>query len=149
MTRHALIIGIQKYGGHGFSDLERPATDAEAIAQILEAHGDFVKINRLPQQWNHEKDKYEIASTPLTGSVLGATIHDFLVDVGSNEALIYFSGHGFEVIDKYGLQNSYLITSDCTIENVISEGLSFKGLNELILKLLVPHFFYSYALRAS
>jgi hypothetical protein len=134
MTRHALIIGIQKYGGHGFSDLERPATDAEAIAQILEAHGDFVKINRLPQQWNHEKDKYEIASTPLDGSVLGATICDFLVDVGSNEALIYFSGHGFEVVDNCGLRNSYLVTSDCTTENVISRGLAFKGLNELILK---------------
>ncbi|WP_227789248.1 MULTISPECIES: caspase family protein [unclassified Nodularia (in: cyanobacteria)] len=42
MTRYALVIGIQKYGGSGFGSLEKPVEDAEAIAQILKAHGDFV-----------------------------------------------------------------------------------------------------------
>ncbi|MCX5962748.1 MAG: hypothetical protein NT070_06255 [Cyanobacteria bacterium] len=70
MTRYALVIGIQIYDGPGFSNLDKPAEDAEAIAQILDAHGDFTEVKRLPSRWNAEKDAYEISQNHLTGSEL-------------------------------------------------------------------------------
>ncbi|PZO42618.1 MAG: hypothetical protein DCF19_06145 [Pseudanabaena frigida] len=132
MTRYALVIGIQKYGGSGFGDLEKPVEDAEAIAQILEAHGDFVEVTRLPSQWNGEKQCYEMAEADLKGEDLGKEITDFFEKVGSNEALIYFSGHGAQVT-KLGQKKGYLITSDCTSENVASAGIALEDLNGLIL----------------
>ena len=66
MTKYALIIGIQKYGGTGFGDLEKPAADAEAIAQILEKYGDFVEVTRVPSSWNSEKSCYEMTEDSLT-----------------------------------------------------------------------------------
>ncbi|MFN5964212.1 MAG: caspase family protein, partial [Pseudanabaena sp.] len=67
MTRYALVIGIQKYGGSGFGDLKKPVEDAEAIAQILEAHGDFVEVTRLPSQWDVEKQGSQMVEADLKG----------------------------------------------------------------------------------
>ncbi|TVP64038.1 MAG: caspase family protein [Leptolyngbya sp. LCM1.Bin17] len=47
MSRDALIIGINQY--KRLSNLTSPATDAEAIAQILEKHGHFTTVRRLPE----------------------------------------------------------------------------------------------------
>ena len=132
MTRYALVIGIQKYGGSGFGDLEKPVEDAEAIAQILEAHGDFVEVTRLPRQWNGEKQCYEMAKDDLKGVDLEKEIIDFFEKVGSNEALIYFSGHGAQVT-RLGQKKGYLVTSDCSSENVASAGIALEDLNGLIL----------------
>ncbi|MGM3309651.1 caspase family protein [Anabaena sp. WFMT] len=131
MTRYALVIGIQKYGGSGFGSLEKPVEDAEAIAQILEAHGDFAEVTRLPSQWNAEKQRYEMVEAALKGEDLGNAIVDFFTKVGSNEALIYFSGHGAQVT-KLGQKKGYLVTSDCTSENVASAGIALEDLNGLI-----------------
>jgi ABC-type transporter Mla MlaB component len=132
MTRYALVIGIQKYSGSGFGNLEKPVEDAEAIAQILEAHGDFVEVTRLPSQWNSENQRYEMAESDLKGMDLENAIIDFFEKVGSNEALIYFSGHGAQVT-KLGQKKGYLVTSDCTSENVASAGIALEDLNRLIL----------------
>jgi hypothetical protein len=134
MTRYALVIGIQKYGGRssGFDDLKKPVEDAEAIAQILEAYGDF-EVTRLPFQWNIEKQSYEMVEADLKGVDLGNAITDFFARVGSNEALIYFSGHGAQVTTRLGQKKGYLVTSDCTTENVALAGISLEDLNNLIL----------------
>ncbi len=132
MTRYALVIGIQKYGGAGFGDLEKPVQDAEAIAQILEKHGDFT-VTRLPKRWHNDKECYEVAEEQLTGTDLGKAIKDFFEQVGSNEALVYFSGHGFEVTDVMDHRSGYLVTSDCTTETVRNKGLPLDSLNRLIL----------------
>ncbi|MFN9052578.1 MAG: caspase family protein [Pseudanabaena sp.] len=132
MTRYALVIGIQKYGGSGFGDLKKPVEDAEAIAQILEAHGDFVEVTRLPSQWDVEKQGYQMVEADLKGVDLEKAIIGFFEKVGSNEALIYFSGHGAQVT-KLGQKKGYLVTSDCTSENIASAGIALEDLNGLIL----------------
>ncbi len=133
MAKYALVIGIQKYGGNGFSDLKKPAADAEAIAQILEKHGDFVKVKRSPSRWNQEKNSYEIAETKLDGKTLEQEITEFFEQVGNNEALIYFSGHGYQ-IEKLGNKKGYLVTSNCTTETVATHGIALDDLNNLILR---------------
>ncbi|MCK5525032.1 MAG: caspase family protein [Thiomargarita sp.] len=45
MSRDALVIGINEYTN--LNDLNKPANDAEAIAQLLETKGDF-RVKRLP-----------------------------------------------------------------------------------------------------
>jgi tetratricopeptide (TPR) repeat protein len=131
MTRYALVIGIQKYGGSGFKDLQKPVEDAEAIAQILEKHGDF-NVERLPKRWIEAEDRYEIAEVVLKGDELGQCIADFFKRVGVNEALIYFSGHGYQV-EKMGRKKGYLVASDCTTSNVASNGVGLDDFNSLIL----------------
>ncbi|MBE9201738.1 MULTISPECIES: caspase family protein [unclassified Nodularia (in: cyanobacteria)] len=69
----------------------------------------------------------------LKGTDLGNAIIDFFAKVGSNEALIYFSGHGAQVVDNLGQKKGYLVTSDCKSENVASTGIGLEGLNGLIL----------------
>ncbi len=133
MAKYALVIGIQKYGGNGFSDLKKPAADAETIAQILEKHGDFVKVKRSPSRWNQEKNSYEIAETKLDGKTLEQEITKFFEQVGNNEALIYFSGHGYQ-IEKLGNKKGYLVTSNCTTETVATHGIALDDLNNLILR---------------
>jgi uncharacterized protein YbgA (DUF1722 family) len=131
MTRYALVIGIQKYGRPGFGDLKKPVEDAEAIAQILEAHGDFVEVTRLPARWHEEKQRYEVVEAPLMGTELETAIVDFFDKVGSNEALIYFSGHGTQVT-KMGRKKGYLVTSECTTDSVSHAGIALEDLNSLI-----------------
>jgi len=132
MPKYALIIGIQKYGGSGFSDLTKPVDDAEAMAQILQTHGDF-DITRLPCRWNNDKQVYEMIEAPLTGVILEQEIINFFDKINSNEALVYFSGHGFQR-SKLGRKKAYIVTSDCSIENVEARGIALEDLNTLILE---------------
>ncbi|TVP67870.1 MAG: hypothetical protein EA342_07515, partial [Leptolyngbya sp. LCM1.Bin17] len=91
MPRYALVIGIQKYSGSGFQDLEKSAQDAEAVAQLLEKYDDWI-VMRLPRRWNEEKQRWngekgswEVASdVPLTGAELGAEIRQFFEYAGQN-----------------------------------------------------------------
>jgi tetratricopeptide (TPR) repeat protein len=133
MSRYALVIGIQKYSGSGFQDLEKSAKDAEAVAQLLGTHGDWM-VTRLPQIWSGEKDSYEVAAgVDLTGADLGTKLRQFFEQVGRNEALVYFSGHGHEVTDVLGEKSGYLVASDCTEATVSNQGLSLESFNKLIL----------------
>ena len=132
MAKYALVIGIQKYSGPGFGDLEKPVEDAEKIAQILKKHGDFADVKRLPAQWNEKKGDYEVAEAQLLGRKLEQEIIDFFERVGSNEAFIYFSGHGAQV-NKMGRQKGYLVASDCTSGNLEAVGIALADLNYLIL----------------
>ena len=54
MSRDALVVGINNYGGR--KDLNKPATDAEAIAQFLENKGNF-NVTRLPQGINRRTNE--------------------------------------------------------------------------------------------
>jgi DNA polymerase III delta prime subunit len=129
MAKYALVIGIQEYGGLGFSHLEMSATDAEDIAQILSK--DF-EITRLPSGWNEEKKSEEIRNERLTGREIDQSITNFFSKAKDNEALIYFSGHGYQVT-RMGLKKGYLAMSDSTTDNIETTGISLEDLNKLIL----------------
>ncbi|NEO87200.1 MAG: hypothetical protein F6J87_23515, partial [Spirulina sp. SIO3F2] len=140
MARYALVIGIQNYGGSGYKNLTKPQADAEAIAQLLDKYGNFDKVDRLPRCWSEEKQDYEVSENALSSETLEREISEFLKNVGKNEALIYFSGHG-EQITKMGHSKGYLVPSYfmttngrsyCTEQNIATCGLSLDDLNRSI-----------------
>ncbi len=124
MARYALVVGITDYTNQ-LSNLTKPATDAEAVAQVLKAHGDFEDIAVL-------KGK---VSTNKLAEALKTLLQQQAV---KNEALIYFTGHGITVSDSLGTQQAYLATSDLTIviqgKQIIEQtgGISLLSLNNLI-----------------
>ncbi|MDZ8092195.1 MAG: caspase family protein [Nostoc sp. DedQUE05] len=124
MARYALVVGITDYTNQ-LSNLTKPATDAEAVAQVLKAHGDFEDIVVL-------KGK---VSTNKLAEALKTLLQQHAV---KNEALIYFTGHGITVSDSLGTQQAYLATSDLTIvtqgKQIIEQtgGISLLSLNNLI-----------------
>ncbi|MCC5627699.1 caspase family protein [Nostoc sphaeroides CHAB 2801] len=139
MARYALVIGIAEYISPSLPRLSKTINDAEAIARLLEQYGDFQSVQRLPQRWNKDKNGYEMAASKVTGAQLGQDLRTFLLEqAANNEALIYFSGHGFTISDSLGQQKGYLATSDSQIEvagNQIVEqkyGIPLDSLNELI-----------------
>ncbi|MBW4570986.1 MAG: caspase family protein [Tolypothrix carrinoi HA7290-LM1] len=124
MARYALVVGITDYTNQ-LSNLTKPATDAEAVAQVLKAHGDFEDIAVL---------KGKVSTTKLA-EALKTLLQQQAV---KNEALIYFTGHGITVSDSLGTQQAYLATSDLTIvtqgKEIIEQtgGISLGSLNNLI-----------------
>ncbi|MEH2162399.1 MAG: caspase family protein [Nostoc sp.] len=139
MARYALVIGIAEYLSPSLPRLSKTINDAEAIAQLLEQYGDFQSVQRLPQRWNKDKNGYEMAASKVTGAQLGQDLRTFLLEqAANNEALIYFSGHGFTISDNLGQQKGYLASSDCQIEFKENEnveqkyGIPLDSLNELI-----------------
>ncbi|MEH2317440.1 nSTAND1 domain-containing NTPase [Nostoc sp.] len=139
MARYALVIGIAEYLSPSLARLSKTTNDAEAIAQLLEQYGDFQSVQRLPQRWNKDKNGYEMAAQKVTGAQLGQDLRTFLLEqAANNEALIYFSGHGFTISDNLGQQKGYLASSDCQIEFKENEnveqkyGIPLDSLNDLI-----------------
>ena len=132
MARYALVVGIAEYGNSSLN-LTKPTIDAEAVAQLLEQHGNFQEVKRLPRRWNRDRNCYEVAQKRLTGIDFGKALREFLLEQAvKSEALIYFSGHGITVSDILGRQKGYLATSDCTIETIEKHGIALDSLNALI-----------------
>ncbi|HEY9691784.1 MAG TPA: caspase family protein [Oculatellaceae cyanobacterium] len=139
MAKYALVIGIAEYQSPHLKRLSKTTNDAETVAQLLERYGDFQRVIRLPARWNTEKNSYEMNNQKVTGAQLGQELRTFLLEqADNNEALIYFTGHGFTVADNLGTQKGYLATSDCQIEvvgdRIVEQkyAISLDSLNELI-----------------
>ncbi len=112
--RYALAIGISTY--KSLTRLATPSADAEAIAQLLEAHGDFQEVKRLPESWNVQKQHYQVGSEALKGDSIWDALEDFLLTQAKHsDALIYFSGHGIAVESRSGKHRGYLASSDCEV----------------------------------
>ncbi|NJP08935.1 MAG: caspase family protein [Leptolyngbyaceae cyanobacterium RU_5_1] len=95
MARYALIIGIAEYAG-SFRSLETPVQNANAIANLLDRHGHFDQVKRLPfRREAGQKDLGQVIRKPLTCLELTSEIQQFLHDADQSDVLIYYSGHGF------------------------------------------------------
>ncbi|AFZ14084.1 peptidase C14 caspase catalytic subunit p20 [Crinalium epipsammum PCC 9333] len=116
MKRYALVIGISAYDSNYLPKLAKPAASAEAIAQILEQHGDFQEVRRLPANWL-SSDRSEVGISKLTANELSKELKRLLeVQLkDGGEALIYFSGHGFVMPDNMGESEAFLAASDTQI----------------------------------
>ncbi|MEH2113802.1 caspase family protein [Nostoc sp.] len=129
MARYALVIGIAEYISPSLPRLSKTTNDAEAIAQLLEQYGDFQSVQRLTQGRN----------TKVTGAEMGEKLRTFLLEqAANNEALIYFSGHGFITSDNLRQQEGFLATYDCRVKvegnQIVAQesGISLDSLNKLI-----------------
>ncbi len=114
MKRYALVIGISVYESPNLPHLAKPALSAEALARVLEEHGNFQDVRRLPAYWL-SSDRCEVATqAKLSATELSAALKQFLEEQlkDGGEALIYFSGHGFVMPDDLGGSEAFLAASD-------------------------------------
>lgn len=125
MARYALVVGITDYK-NPLANLSKPATDAEAVAQLLKAHGDF--------------DDIKLLKGKVTKQKLGEALKILLRQQAAiKDALIYFTGHGITVSNlELETKQAYLATSDLTIltqgSQIVEQtgGISLLDLNNLI-----------------
>jgi len=142
MARYALVIGIQNYQSPYLQPLSKAAADAEAIAQPLEQHGDFQQVMRLPARWVEAEQRESVSrKKSLRGAELGQALQTFLLEQAvKQDALIYFSGHGFVTTDSLGDREGYLAPSDVQLEvegdRIAAQkySISLNSLNRLIEK---------------
>ena len=114
MSRDALIIGINQYRHSQLGHLTSPAADAEAIAQILEKHGHFTTVRRLPEGFK----KDDVPQVSPTGQVTRKQIREAIAQLFNprtttqvpDTALLYFSGHGWQ--SSLSATDGYLAPSD-------------------------------------
>lgn len=126
-SRAALIVGINQYPQ--LNSLRLPATDAEAIAGLLEEQGDF-RITRIPEVIVNERLQVGQNTQVTVTQLEDALVQLFKPDhrQAPDVALFYFAGHG---IRKHkGLDDGYLATSDTNLNNVW--GLSLHWLRRLL-----------------
>jgi len=129
MPRYALIIGISQY--QNLASLPNAARDAEAVAQVLERHGNFDVVRRFPAQWKTAENCYEVAERAVSAPELIDTIKNFLLEQAQQgEGLIYYTGHGVTQTDPDTDERSgFLATSDYSPQQ---PGLSLYKFNLLI-----------------
>ena len=130
MDRQALVVGINEYAH--LQRLNAPAQDAEAIAQLLRAWGEF-KIWRLPEVQDKENNATRVGKkTPVTVQQLKDKLIQLFQpnsDQIPETALFYFSGHGLRA-DR-GVQEGFLATSD--IDTALNNwGLNLEWLRKLL-----------------
>lgn len=125
MARYALVIGIGE-NQSPFKSLTKTVGDAKAITQVLREHGSFrVELLIQPDQ--------------VQCKTLETAIQTFVEQrAAGDEALIYYTGHGFPLTRAFGATEAYLAPADCraTLEGdrVRSQenGLSLADLNRLV-----------------
>ncbi len=142
MKREALVVGINRYPflkdkitGEP-KHRTTPATDAEAVAQLLEKHGNF-HVRRFPVKGS--EGTWQVDPHPPSRLVKQWTAKDLedaitlLFDPPGEPpetAVLFFAGHGFK---KPGTVNEvFLCTSETLPENGIY-GVSLRWLRELLV----------------
>jgi Caspase domain/Pentapeptide repeats (8 copies) len=127
MARYALVIGIGE-NRPPLRPLTKTVGDATAIAQVLRDHGGFhVELLTQPQQVQYK--------------ALVTAIQTFVQQrAAGDEALIYYTGHGFPLVKVFGEMEAFLAPADCgvTLEDgqvtAQRNGLSLGSLNRLVAR---------------
>ncbi|BAU04457.1 MULTISPECIES: caspase family protein [Nostocales] len=142
MRRDALVVGINKYSflkdsTGNYKHLTTPATDAEAIAQLLENHGDF-RVKRFPNIIIDERLQVD-PSTTVDAGTLKQAIADLFLPKSTKipeTALLFFAGHGIRE-DLNGLIEGFLATSDVSPRKS-QWGVSLQWLWKILQQSKVP-----------
>jgi uncharacterized protein YjbI with pentapeptide repeats/energy-coupling factor transporter ATP-binding protein EcfA2 len=133
MSRDALVVGINTYSYERLGNLTAPAIDAEAVAKLLENHGEF-NVKRLPAVKDKENNTIRVGQkTQVTLTQLEEAIVQLFKPEGRNipdTALLYFSGHGLRK-SRGGIHQGFLATSDVN-PDLSHWGLSLQWLRQLL-----------------
>jgi len=111
MRRHGLVVGIDRY--RTLRSLSKAAADAEVIAQVLEAQGEF-KITRLPEAVTADGRLCVDPEQEVSTAAIKKAIADLFAPQAEDHAdtgLFFFAGHGLR--EQIGLREGYLAASDC------------------------------------
>lgn len=128
MSRDALIVGVNRY--QYLSKLTTAAKDAEAVASLLENHGDF-RVRRLPEAIkNHRAEVGQQGQVSV--QQLESSLVNLLLPKGDHipeTAFFYFSGHGLQ--REVGVREGFLAVSN-TQPDSFNNGLSLSWLRRVI-----------------
>jgi CRISPR/Cas system-associated protein Csm6 len=114
MLRQALVVGINNYPS--LQNLKTPAGDAELIASLLQKHGGFQVVKRLPVKDNQGLLSVDENPSPqqlVTATTLQEAIAELFNPQGNDvpdTALLYFAGHGLR--NDKGIIEGFLATSN-------------------------------------
>ena len=124
MARYALVIGIDTNLAP-LKPLSKTRGDAEAIADLFDLYGGFVEVKRL--------------IGAVTQKQLEGALQTLLLEQAErHEVMIYYTGHGFPLVESFGKKRVYLAPSDCRVRvrngQIVHQelGIPLEGLNELI-----------------
>ncbi len=139
MAREALVVGINQYPflkdtpTSKAKHLTTPASDAEAIAQLLETYGDF-RVRRLPASVIDGKFQIDPNKTVKAEELEKAIAELFLPnsDRDPETALLFFAGHGLRK-SIGSLTQGFLATSDASPSKNLW-GMSLRDLQEILHK---------------
>ncbi len=123
--RYALLIGISNYlysSSEGFSDLDYPSSDAQALGELLKTGGWTVDSTSLIDYKATKKAIEEGIRDYFSSIPLGATV------------LIYYSGHGTD--DGEGTAG-FLVPSDYK-SSIPSSLISLEELSDWIVRYIKP-----------
>jgi WD40 repeat protein len=134
MSRDALVVGINEYAN--LNELQKPANDAEAIAQLLETKGGF-RVKRLP--CIEQAGQLCIDNDGAVGfkELQQALVQLFNPETDNKDnlpetVLLFFAGHGLREVVA-GIAEGYLATSD-TNPKRYHWGLSLDWLKKVLQK---------------
>lgn len=137
MSRDALVVGINKYpflkdsATGNYKHLTTPATDAEAIAKLLEAENNF-RVKRFPANIINGKLQVD-PDKPFKTEELEKAILDFFLPETSKPpetALLFFAGHGLRKQLRQNLTQGFLAASDVNPGKIW--GFSLRDLWEIL-----------------
>jgi hypothetical protein len=124
MARYALVIGIDSNQAP-LKALSKTRGDAEAIAALFRRHGNFQNVELLVG---------DVKQKQLEGA-----LQKLLCEQGTrSDVVIYYTGHGFPLIESFGKKRVYLAPSDCKVQMVHGQveqqqfGVPLEGLNDLV-----------------
>ena len=101
MARYALVIGIDT-NQPPLNSLSKTKGDATAIADLFDQYGNFVEVKRL--------------IGTVTQKQLEGALQTLLLDQAErHEVVIYYTGHGFPLVESFGKKRVYLAPSDCKV----------------------------------
>jgi Effector-associated domain 8/Caspase domain len=137
MSRDALVVGINKYpflkdSTGSYKHLTTPASDAETIAQLLEAHGDF-RVKRFPANIIDGKLQVDPDKPSKTEELEKAILDLFLPETEKppETALLFFAGHGLRKKLRRNLAQGFLAASD-SCPNKSQWGFSLRDLWDIL-----------------
>ncbi|MBD2341633.1 caspase family protein [Calothrix sp. FACHB-156] len=138
MSRDALVVGINKYpflkdSTGNYKHLRTPASDAEAIAQLLETHGNF-RVKRFPSSIIDGRLQVDPNPNKLfkTEELEQAILDLFLPETEKppETALLFFAGHGFRKQLRRITQGFLAASDSCPSKN--QWGFSLRDLWEIL-----------------
>ena len=103
MARYALVIGVSENYSESLVSITQAQVDAEAMAALLKEHGNF-RVTKLIGQVSRD----EIAQA----------FKSFWQQAANSEALVFYSGHGLQVVDEdeFDPPEVVLAPSNCEVK---------------------------------
>ena len=121
--KYAVIVGINRYGDKGISDLKAAVSDAQAVYELLRSAPGGFDAQRMVLLTDAQGDDRR----PTRGIIL-RYLKSFITLAGPEDTLlIYFAGHGTTLGDRM-----FLLPSDASLSLIEESGIAYATVEKLM-----------------